>query len=261
MSLAACHSKNRHWLGCTEGRTAERGVSEMEGLASATIGGGRQGVFPRATEEVEGEGAQVQDGLGPWMVSGLGEGRDQGSENRDVDRPDMGGSGVLICPSLEEGLEAEDVMGAFQPGIREAQSGECLPHSMEGFHHLLSTDRLRASGEQAMAVAASKDDEELEVGVGWDIAKVGILLERGGESHPGGEQMVSVGSSHSHDAVAGCLCCSEKIRAESITVGRQYMHQGAACRKRALKRVSSCMSDKSWQRERMSAIVLALPAM
>ena len=149
----------------------------MEGLASATIGGRREGVFPRVAEEVEGKGAQVQDGLGPGAVSGSGEGCDQGSEDCDVDEPDTGRSGVLIHPSFEEGLEAEDVMGAFQPGIQEAQSGKHLPHGMEGFHHTLSADGLRASGEQAMVVAASEDDEELKVGVRWDIAKVGVLLE------------------------------------------------------------------------------------
>ena len=160
-----------------EGRTAERSVSEMEGLASATIGGGREGIFPRVAEEIEGEGAQVQDGLGSVAVSGLGEGCDQGSEDHDVDGPDMGRSGVLICPSLEEGLEAEDVMGAFQPGIWEAQSGKHLPHGTEGFCHTLSADGLRALGKQAMAVVAGEDDEELEMGVIWDITKVGILLE------------------------------------------------------------------------------------
>ena len=41
---------------------------------------------------------------------------------------------------------------------------------MEDFLHELSTDGLRASGEQAMVVVASKDDEEFELGVKWDIA-------------------------------------------------------------------------------------------
>ena len=162
----------------------------------------------------------------------MGEGLDQGLEDRDVDGPDTGGSGVLISPSLEEGLEVEDVVGAFQPGIREAQSGKCLPHGMEGFLHALSTNGVRASGEQAVAVVGGKDDEELEVGVRQDIMEVGILLERGaGESHPGGKQMVSVGSGCNHDTVAGRLHCSEEIRAESIVVGRRYMHQGLACGK------------------------------
>ena len=73
--------------------------------------------------------------------------------------------------------------------------------------------------------------------------------------------MVSVGTSCNHDAVAGHLHCSKEIRAESVLVESWYMRQGMICRKRALKRVSNCMSDKSWQRERMSAMVLALPAM
>ena len=114
----------------------------MEGLALAMIGGGREGIFPRAAEEVEGKGAQVQDGLGPGAGSGSGEGCDQGLEDCDVDGPDMGRSGVLIRPSFEEVLEVEDIMGAFQPGIWEAQSGKCLPHGMEGFLHTWSADRV-----------------------------------------------------------------------------------------------------------------------
>ena len=162
----------------------------------------------------------------------MGEADDQGLKDHDVDGPDLRGSRVLVLPSLEEGLEAEDIVGAVQPGIPEAQSsGKHLPHGMEGFLHMLSTDRLGASGEQAMAVAASKDDEEINVGVRWDIVEVGILLERGGESHPGVEQMVSVGLGCSHNAVVGHLHCSKEIRAESIMVGRQYMHQGLACGK------------------------------
>ena len=246
-----------------ESRAAERCVGETEGLAAATVGGGRQGVFPGSAEEVEGESAQVEDGLGTGLGlgRGWGEGLDQGTKDRDVDGPDTGGSRVLISPGFEEGLEAEDVVGAFQPGVREAQSGERLPHGTEGLLHALSADGVRASREQATAVAAGKDDEELEMGVGRDIAEIGVLLEVGGESHPRGEQMVSVGPGRNHDAVAGRLRCSEEIRAESVTVGRWYMRQGSACGKRELKRVSNCASDKSWRRERMSAMVLASPAM
>ena len=97
------------------------------------------------------------------------------------------------------------------------------------------------------------------MGVGRDITEVGVLLEVGGESHPRGKQMVLVGLGCNHSAVAGHLHCSEEIRAESIAVGRRYMCQGSACGKRVLKRVSNCASDKSWQQERMSAMVLASP--
>ena len=114
----------------------------------------------------------------------MGEGVDEGAKDGDVDGPDTGGSGVLVSPGFEEGLEAEDVVGAIQPGIWEAQSGKCLPHGMEGLLHMLSTDGVQASREQAAAVAAGKNNEELKMGVRWDVAKVGILLEVGGESHP-----------------------------------------------------------------------------
>ena len=73
--------------------------------------------------------------------------------------------------------------------------------------------------------------------------------------------MILVGASRNHDAVVGRFHCSEEIRAKSVSVRSQYKHQGVTCGKRALKRVSNCVSDKSWQRERMSAMVLASPAM
>ena len=115
---------------------------------------------------------------------------------------------------------------------------------MEGFLHVLSADGVQALGEQATAVVAGEDDEELKVDVGRDIAEVGILLEVSGESHPRGKQMVLVSSGRNHDAVAGCLRCSEEIRAKSITVRKRYMHKGSACGKQVLKRVSNWASDK-----------------
>ena len=69
-------------------------------------------------EEVEGKGAQVKDGVGTGAIRGLGEGIDKGAKDGDVDGP--GGSRVLISPGFEEGLEAEDIVGAIQPGIWEA---------------------------------------------------------------------------------------------------------------------------------------------
>ena len=95
----------------------------------------------------------------------------------------------------------------------------------------MSSDGLRASGEQASAVAAGKNKEEFKMDIRWDIAEVGVLLEGGGESHPGGKQMISVGSSRNHDAVAGRFRCSKEIRAESVSVGSQYKCQGATCGK------------------------------
>ena len=103
--------------------------------------------------------------MGTGVIRGLGEGINEGAKDGDVDGPDTGGSGVLVSPGFEEGLEAEDVVGAIQLGIWEAQSGKCLPHGMEGLLHALSTDGVQASREQAAAVAAGKDDEELEMGV------------------------------------------------------------------------------------------------
>ena len=114
----------------------------------------------------------------------MGEGVDEGTKDGDVDGPDMGGSGVLISPGFEEGLEVEDIVGAIQLRIWESQLGECLPHGTEGLLHALSADGVRASREQAAVVAAGKDDEELKMGVRQDVMKVGILLEVGSESNP-----------------------------------------------------------------------------
>ena len=64
------------------------------------------------------------------LVLVLGKAGDEGMKDGVVDWPHPGGGGVLIGPSLEEGLEAEGVMDAVQAGIREAQSGEFLAHGM-----------------------------------------------------------------------------------------------------------------------------------
>ena len=100
----------------------------MEGLAPATVGGQREGVLTGMAEEEEGEGTQVEDGLGAGLVTVLGKAGDEGMEDGDVDGPHPGGGGVFICPGFEEGLESEGVMDAIQAGIREAQSGELLAH-------------------------------------------------------------------------------------------------------------------------------------
>ena len=100
-----------------EEQAAKGGAIKMEGLTSAMDSGRRQGVLPWVAEEVEGKGAQVKNCLGPWAVGSMGEGLNEGSEDGDVDRPDTRGSGVFVCPSLEEGLEVEDIVGAIQPGI------------------------------------------------------------------------------------------------------------------------------------------------
>ena len=59
----------------------------------------------------------------------MGKAGDQGSEDGDIDGPHASGCGVFIIPGLEKGLEVEDVVGAFQLGIQEAQSGKFLPQS------------------------------------------------------------------------------------------------------------------------------------
>ena len=110
-------------------QAAEGGVIEMERFAMAPVSGGREGIFPGAAEEV-GQGAQVKNGLGMSLIRVMGEAVDQGSEDGDVDWPHSSGCRVFINPGLEKGLELEDIVGAIQPGIQEAQSGELLPHGM-----------------------------------------------------------------------------------------------------------------------------------
>ena len=99
---------------------AEGGVIEIEGFAVALVSGRREGIFARVTEEVEGKGA--------CLIRVVGEAGGQGLEDGDVDWPYIRGCGVYIVPGLEEGLEPEDIVGAIQPGIWEAQLGKLLPH-------------------------------------------------------------------------------------------------------------------------------------
>ena len=110
--------------------TAKSGVSELEGLATATVGSRGEGIFAWVTEEEEGEGRKVKDGLSPSLVPVLGKAGDKGMKDGDVDRPHPEGGGVFISPGLEEGLESEGVMDAIQAGIQEAQLGELLAHGM-----------------------------------------------------------------------------------------------------------------------------------
>jgi hypothetical protein len=111
-------------------RATEGDVVEMEWLATSPFSSGGESIFPGTAEEVEGEDGQVEDDLGTGLVRVTGKAACQGVEDGDVDRPHMSGCRVHISPNLEESFQAEDVVVAIQPGIREAQSGELLAHGM-----------------------------------------------------------------------------------------------------------------------------------
>ena len=115
--------------------------------------------------------------------------------------------------------------------------------------------------QESPSVAASIDDEEVDVEGLWDLTEMGIFGEGGGKSHPGVEEVGTPNLSSSHNAVVGCLHCREQFRAKSIVGSRGHMHQGASCGKKVSKRVSSCKSERSWQHKRMLAISLARPWM
>ena len=48
--------------------TTEGGISQMEGLASAALGGWREGVLARAAEEEEGKCGEIADGLSTGLI-------------------------------------------------------------------------------------------------------------------------------------------------------------------------------------------------
>ena len=127
----------------------------------------------------------------------------EGPEDGDVDRPDPGGSWVVIGPSLVEGSEPEDVPWPVQPWILEAQSGELLPDGTEGFLHALRSDGERAAGEDSSPIPAGIDDEEIEVEGGRDVVEEGSVAQVGAESHPSREEIGSVGLCGRHDAMLG----------------------------------------------------------
>ena len=56
------------WDALDEG-AAECGVGQAEGFAAAAIGGGGQGVLARSAEEEEGEGGEVENGLGAGLIT------------------------------------------------------------------------------------------------------------------------------------------------------------------------------------------------
>jgi hypothetical protein len=107
---------------------AEGSVGEAERLASATVSSGGESILSRSAEEEECEGREIEDSLCTGLIPVLGEAGNEGPEYGDVDGPHPGGGGILVGPGLEEGLEAEDIVDAVQPGIRVAQSGELLAH-------------------------------------------------------------------------------------------------------------------------------------
>ena len=79
---------------------AKGGVAEVGGLAAATVEGRRERVFAQITEEEEAKDTEVHDGLGlAWFWMFL-ESLFQGSENGNVDRPDLRGSWVIIVSGL-----------------------------------------------------------------------------------------------------------------------------------------------------------------
>ena len=95
-----------------------------------TVSGRREGIFHRAAEEIEGQGAQVKDGFGMSLIQVMGKAVDQGLEDGDIDWPHPSRCGAFIIPGLEKSLELEDVVGAIQLGIREAQLGKHLSNGM-----------------------------------------------------------------------------------------------------------------------------------
>ena len=49
---------------------------------------------------------------------------------------------------------------------------------------MFSSNGLRAARQESLVVAASIDNEPVDVERGWDLTEVRILGEGGGESHP-----------------------------------------------------------------------------
>ena len=71
--------------------TAKGCVSELEGLAAASIGSRGEGIFAQLAKEEEGKGGQVKDGLGSGLVMVMGKAGDKGMKDGDVDWPYLGG--------------------------------------------------------------------------------------------------------------------------------------------------------------------------
>ena len=108
---------------------------------------------------------------------------------------------------------------------------------------MLSSNGLQAAGQGALVVAASVDDEEVNVDILGNLDEEWMLGEGGSESHPRVKEAGTPNSSHNHDAVVGHLHCREEFRAESIVGCKGYMRQGMSYD--VLKRVRSCTSERS----------------
>jgi hypothetical protein len=69
-------------------------------------------------------------------------------------------------------------------------------------------------------VVSAGIDDEVEVVGGGHIMEVRVAAKGVSESHPRVEEMGTVGSGQSHDAVSGVCHCSVEISAECIAGGR-----------------------------------------
>ena len=83
--------------------------------------------------------------------------------------------------------------------------------------------------EDASAVAASEDDEEIDVEVGGHGTEEGVVPEVVAESHPRREETGAVGLCCRHDATSGRFRRRHELRAECIAVGSGHMRQGLSC--------------------------------
>ena len=93
---------------------------------------------------------------------------------------------------------------------------------------MLRLDGLHAAVDESTAVAAPKDDEEVEAEVWCHILQEGSVAKGGTESHPIREVVGSVRLSCRNDAASGRFRSSDQVRAKSIPGARWHMHQGLA---------------------------------
>ena len=93
---------------------------------------------------------------------------------------------------------------------------------------MFRSDGLRTAVDEAMAVAAAKDDEEVKAEAQGHIVQEGSVAKGSAESHPIREEVGSVGLSCRNDAVSGRFRSSDQVRAKSIPGTRWHMRQGLA---------------------------------
>lgn len=119
--------------------------------------------------------------------------------------------------------------GGSHAGIAATQSGDPLPHALEGLRYRFSEDRVTAPPRPA-AASRSVDEEEAEgLFLVSDVRQVRFVAKGGGELGPVEEDGFGAGAGAFHSGLGGGFKRRAEVRAEVIADGRGSGCHGVGC--------------------------------